>query len=432
MIRIKSKDQILDLFNFFCSIQNSFVNYELFIARKLIASRNSLNKGTRVILNISILGICLGLAVMIIALSTLTGFQREIQNKVVGFGSHVQITEFNFENPLNFKPIDKNQTFYPSLNELKEVRNIQVFALKEGIIKTKEDIHGVITKGIDSDFDWSFFNQNLIEGQSMEIDDSTKTNQAIVSKIIAQKMNLKVGDDFLVYFIKNGKTRPRKFIVQGVYHTGLEQFDKAYILIDIKHIQRINEWNSNEISGFEVILGDYKNLFHMNDFLYKHIPPELNTTAITQQYPEIFGWLSLQDMNVIVIVFLMSLVCGINMISALLILVLEKTNFIGIMKALGATSTGVRKTLIYMSMYLIGVGLFWGNVLGVGLLLLQEKYHFLKLDQSSYYISYVPVNINFGHLFLLNSITLVVCLLFMLIPSMIVTNISPVKAIRFD
>lgn len=411
------------------------MNHELFIAKKIITSRSdsgSINRGTRIILNISILGISLGLAVMLISLSTLTGFQREIRSKVVGFGGHVQISEFNFDNPLQFKPIDKNQPFYPNVNQLKEIRNIQVFALREGIIKTKEEIHGVITKGVSTDFDWQFFKKNIVAGKPLQIDSLEKNKGALISQNIADKLKLDVGDKLLLFFIKDGKTRPRKFTVEGIYNTGLEQFDKSYILVDVKHIQKINGWENNQVSGFEVILHKYEDLFKIESFLYQHIPPELNTVSIINQYPEIFSWLSLQDMNVVVIVVLMLLVCGINMISALLILILEKTNLIGILKSMGAQNKSIRKIFLYMSAYLISLGLFWGNLLGLGLLFLQEKFQLIKLDQSSYYIDHVPVNINIGHLVALNSATLIFCVLFLIIPSYVISNISPVKAIRYN
>lgn len=411
------------------------MNHELFIAHKIINSKSkngSINRGTRIILNIAILGICLGLAIMLVAVSTVTGFQREIQTRVVGFGSHIQITEFNFDNPLNFRPIKKEQPFYPTIDTIPEVRNVQVFALKEGIVKANDEIYGVIAKGISTDFDWGFFSKNMVEGNALNLTDSLKSNETIISRTIAKKLNLKLNDKFIIYFIQDGKSRARKFDIAGIYHTGMEQFDKAYILIDIQHIQKINNWHSDEVSGFEVLLHNYSDLFRMDQFLYKYIPPELNTISIVSQYPEIFGWLELQDMNVIVIIVLMILVCGINMISALLILILEKINMIGILKSMGAQNSSIRKIFLYMASYLIAWGLFWGNILGVGFLYLQNKFHLLKLDQSSYYIDHVPVNLNLNHILFLNIGTLIFCVLFLVLPSYYVTKISPVKAVQFN
>ncbi|MBD81651.1 MAG: hypothetical protein CL840_22215 [Crocinitomicaceae bacterium] len=411
------------------------MNHELFIAHKIINSRSkggAINRGTRIILNIAILGICLGLAIMLVAVSTVTGFQREIQSRVVGFGSHVQITEFNFDDPLNFQPIDKKQPFYPLMDTIPEVRNLQIFALKEGIVKGEDEIYGVISKGISTDFDWEFFANNMVEGRPIMLSDSSKSKEAVISKTIAQKLNLKLNDPLLVYFIHDGKSRPRKFTISGIYHTGMEQFDKAYILVDIKHLQKINGWDENQVSGFEVLLHRYEDLFRMDEFLYRYIPPELNTISIVSQYPEIFGWLELQDMNVIVIIILMILVCGINMISALLILILEKINMIGILKSMGAQNGSIRTIFLYMASYLVTWGLFWGNLIGLSFLYIQDKYHLLKLDQSSYYIDHVPVNINFYHLVLINVGTLFFCVLFLVLPSYLVTKISPVKAVRFN
>ena len=369
---------------------------------------------------------------MIVAVSTVTGFQREIQSRVVGFGSHISITEFNFDNPLNFRPTKKNQAFYPNMDTLPEVRNIQIFGIKEGIVKADNEIYGVIAKGISTDFDWEFFSHNMVEGSALNLSDSSKSNETVISKTIAQKLNLKLQDKFIIYFIQDGKSRARKLTISGIYHTGMEQFDKAYILVDLKHIQKINGWQSDEVSGFEVLLHRYEDLFRMDDFLYKYIPPELNTISIVKQYPEIFGWLELQDMNVIVIIVLMIIVCGINMISALLILILEKINMIGILKSMGSQNASIRKIFLYMASYLVTWGLFWGNILGIGFLFLQDHFHLLKLDQNSYYIDHVPVNINFQHLFLLNAGTLIFCVLFLVLPSFLVTKISPVKAVRFN
>lgn len=411
------------------------MNFELFIAQRIIQSKekdNSINKGTRVILRFSIIGVALGVFLMLLSLAVVKGFQGEIRNKVIGFGSHIQITEFNYENPLNFKPMDKNQPFYPDLENEEGVSTIQMYALKEGIIKTEEEIAGVIAKGISTDFNWDFFKQNLEEGEILSLSDSAKSNEVIVSRHLANQLKLEVGKKLLIYFIQDGKSRPRKLKITGIYNTGMQQFDKAYILLDIKHIQRLNEWNENQISGFEVLLDKYEDLFRMDKILYQKIPNRLNTTTITQQYPEIFGWLELQDLNVIVIVTLLTLVCGINMITALLILILEKTNMIGIMKAIGASNKSVRKVFMYMASYLVLMGLFWGNVIGLSFIFLQEKFHLLKLDKASYYMDFVPVDLGIAEWFFLNLGTFILCFIMLLLPSLIISNILPSKTIRFN
>lgn len=411
------------------------MNFELFIAQRIIQSKekdNSINKGTRVILRFSIIGVALGVFLMLLSLAVVKGFQGEIRNKVIGFGSHIQITEFNYENPLNFKPMNKNQPFYPDLENEEGVSTIQMYALKEGIIKTEEEIAGVIAKGISTDFNWDFFKQNLEEGEILSLSDSAKSNEVIVSRHLANQLKLEVGKKLLIYFIQDGKSRPRKLKITGIYNTGMQQFDKVYILLDIKHIQRLNEWNENQISGFEVLLDKYEDLFRMDQILYQKIPNRLNTTTITQQYPEIFGWLELQDLNVIVIVTLLTLVCGINMITALLILILEKTNMIGILKAIGASNKSIRKVFMYMASYLVLMGLFWGNVIGLSFIFLQEKFHLLKLDKASYYMDFVPVDLGLTGWFFLNLGTFILCFIMLLLPSLIISNILPSKTIRFN
>jgi len=411
------------------------VNFELFIAKRIIKSKNtdnSINQGTRVILRFSIIGVALGLLLMLVSLAVVKGFQSEIRSKVIGFGAHIQITEFNYENPLNFKPMEKNQPFYPSLANEEGVASIQIYALKEGIIKTNEEIAGIIAKGIGADFNWKFFSQNMEEGAILEINDSVKSNSVIVSRHLANQLKLKLNDKLLIYFIQNGKSRPRKLTITGIYNTGMQQFDKAYILMDIKHIQRLNEWSGNQISGYEVLLNRYEDLFQMDKILYKKIPTRLNTTTITQQYPEIFSWLELQDLNVIVIVTLLTLVCGINMITALLILILEKTNMIGIMKAIGATNRQLRKVFIYMASYLILSGMFWGNLLGLGFIYLQDKFHLIGLDKTSYYMDYVPVDLGIVEWAILNLATFILCFIMLLLPALVISNILPSKSIRFN
>lgn len=411
------------------------MNYELFIARKILngtGSDEANQSGTQAILKFSIFGVALGVALMVLSIAVVTGFQKEIQSKVVGFGSHIQITEFNYEDPLHFKAIEKKQPFYEQVKNDPDIRSIQTYALKEGIIKTKDNISGVIAKGIDIDFNWTFFRKNLEEGTLFTVKDSAKSNAVIISRDIAKTMDLTIGDPLLIIFIHNGKSRPRKFTIQGIYNTGMQQFDKAYVLIDIKHIQRINGWSKNQVSGFEILLHDYADLFRINEILYNKIPHELNTTTINQQYPEIFGWLELQDMNVVVIIVLLTLVSGITMITALLILILEKTNMIGILKASGARNGNIRKIFLYTASSLVLRGLFWGNLIGLSVAFLQLKFNLIALDEASYYIDHVPINIEFMHVLILNVTTFILCMLMLIIPAAIISNISPSKSIKFN
>ena len=394
--------------------------------------RNS-KKFTQPIIKISIAAIALGLTVMIIALSIVSGFQREIRNKVIGFGGHIQITKYDSQNTYEATPIDKNQAFYPSLDTVEGIKHIQVFATKAGIIKTNEDIYGVIVKGIGSDFDWSFFNDKLKQGNPILIDTANPNNDIIISQTIANKMNIKLHDKMFLYFIQtDGQLRPKDFIVKGIYQSGLEQFDNIYVITDIAHIQKRNNWSNNLIGGFEVIIDKYEDLTKIDEFVYDHIGYDLYSSTILDKNPDIFNWLELQDINVMIIIILMVLVAVINIVSALLILILERTNMIGILKALGMPNWNVRKVFLYNALNLIIKGLVIGNIVGIGLCLLQLQFGFLKLPEESYYVSEVPIKLNLYSIIILNIGTLIVCFLMLILPSYVITKISPVKAIRFD
>ena len=409
------------------------MNLEYFISKNIIKGDRNSKKFTKPIINISIIAIALGLIVMIIALSIVGGFQREIRNKVIGFGSHIQITNFDSQNTYEASPIDKNQDFYPSIDTVKGIKHIQQFATKAGIIKTKEEIYGVVVKGVASDFDWTFFNEKLIDGETFTIDNQKPENDILLSKTISDKMKLYVGDKMFVYFIQeDGQLRPKNFIVKGIYQTGLEQFDNLYIIADIAHIQKRNGWTGNQIGGFEVIIDDYNRIDELGEYVYDNIGYNLHATTIKELNPDIFNWLALQDYNVNIIIILMILVAVINIISALLILILERTNMIGILKAIGMPNWNVRKIFLYNAAYLILKGLLWGNIIGISLCLFQLKTGFFTLPEESYYVSVVPIELDLLGVLTLNVGTLIICISLLLIPSYVITKISPVKAIRFD
>lgn len=409
------------------------MNLEYFISKNIIKGDSQSKKITKPIIRISIIAIALGIIVMIVALSIVSGFQREIRNKVIGFGSHIQITSYDSQNTYEASPIDKNQDFYPNIDTVDGIKHIQIFATKAGIIKTKEEIYGVVVKGIGSDFDWTFFKEKIINGSSFFVDDSVSNNHILLSNHIATKMKLKVGDKMFLYFIQqDGQLRPKDFIVKGIYQTGLEQFDNLYVIADIAHIQKRNGWSANQVSGFEVLIDNYKDLDKLGDFVYENVGYNLHSSTIKDQNPDIFNWLNLQDYNVNVIIILMMLVAVINIISALLILILERTNMIGILKALGMPNWNVRKIFMYNAVYLIIKGLIWGNVIGISICLLQQQFGFLTLPEESYYISEVPIHLDFIKILLLNIGTLGVCVVMLIIPSYVITKISPVKAIQYD
>ncbi len=411
------------------------MNFELFTALKLIRSKSSGNSernNIRPIINIALAGIAISVAVMILSIAIVTGFQNEIREKIIGFGGHITISNFQSTDGFETIPISTDQPFYPELDTLQKVSNIQVYANKTGILKTKEEILGIVLKGIGRDFDWTFFKEYLTEGDTLAFSDSTKSNNVVISQKIANKMNLSVGESFIVYFIKDTRPRPRKFTISGIYATSLEGFDDLFIIGDIRHIQRLNGWNEDQVGGFEINLKSYEDLDEIDDFIFNNIPFEYKTTTIINRNQNLFGWLDLQDINVTIIIGLMILVSGINMASALLIMILDRTRMIGIFKSMGATNASIRKLFLYIATYLMIVGLFWGNLIGISLALVQKYFKIISLPAETYYISHVPINIELGSVILLNVFTLVICLIMLIVPTYIVTRISAVDAIKLD
>ncbi len=414
------------------------MNLPYFIAQKLIKGRRQGTSFSRPINVIAIVGISTGLAVMILAVSILTGFKQQIREKIVGFGSHIQILNFDSNISYETVPISTDQEFVPKIKGLSGVKHMQVFATKAGIIKTNDAIQGVVLKGIGSDFDWSYFKRNMVEGTVFTVNDSTRTNQIIISRKIADMLKLKTNDTISMHFIQD-PPRMRRFTISGIYETSLEEFDKIYVFCDIGHIKRLNGWKDDQVSGFEVFIKDFDKLDQLTQEVrdligYKLTESDikLKVTNIRIRYPQIFDWLNFQDLNVIIIIILMLVVAGFNMISGLLILILEKTNMIGILKALGSEDKMIRRIFIYQAAYLIVKGLFWGNLIGIGIAFLQLKTGLLTLNSSSYYIKTVPVNLDFIHILLLNAGTMAAIIIMLLIPSQLVSRITPVKAIRYD
>ncbi len=414
------------------------MNLEFFIAKRITYEKKTNNNFSYAIINIAVASIAIGLVIMILSVAILTGFKNQIQKKVTGFGSHILITNFDTNVSYETEPISKNQDFYVNSKKIKGIKNIQVFATKAGIIKTKTDIQGVVLKGIGSDYDWSFFKNNIVDGSVFTVKDNAKTNKVIISKYIADLLKLKVGDNLFMYFIQN-PPRLRKFKISGIYHTSLDEFDKLFIIADIAHIQKLNNWQSDQISGFEISIDDFEQINEMTDKVYDIAGYKINSDGskmrvsnIIQEYPQIFDWLALTNVNVRVILILMLIVAGFNMISGLLIIILERTNMIGVLKALGATNWNIRKIFLYNAAFLITKGLLWGNAIGIVICLLQSYFGIIKLDPSSYHMSVVPINLKLMHLLLLNAGTLFATVLMLLVPSFIVTKISPIKAIRFN
>jgi len=414
------------------------LNTELFIVRRLIGNKKGRRSFSRSIVAIATFGIALGLAVMIVAVAILTGFKKEISNKVTGFGAHIQI--LNLDSNLSYEtvPVPAELPALDQIRSLEGVKNVQSFAIKAGIIKTGEEIYGAVLKGVDGSYDWDFITAHLTDGEIFRVQDSVRTNQVVISRITANLLHLKVGDQFTMYFIQE-PPRARTFEIRGIYSTSLEEFDKLYIYADIKQVQRLNDWHEGQVSGHEVILKEMRDLEKITEevrdlvaFDFLEDGSRLKVETIQQKYTQIFDWLNLQDMNVLVLILLMLIVAGFNMISGLLILILERTNMIGILKGLGTTNASIRKIFLYQSAYLTLVGLLWGNLIGITICLLQKHLDIVSLDPSSYYLDTIPINLKLAHILLLNLGTMGITFLFLLFPSMIISRISPDKSIRFN
>jgi lipoprotein-releasing system permease protein len=387
---------------------------------------------------IAIGGIAIGLAVMIVSVAIVTGFKNEISKKVIGFGAHIQIVNFDSNTSYETLPISDKQTWINQVKSIEGVESLNKYIVKAGIVKTNDYLHGVVFKGIDTDFNWKFFKQYLVAGDTLIICDTTKTNNVVISKYIADALELKLGDSFGAYFIQD-PPRMRKFTVSGIYNTQLEDLDKLFVFVDIKHLRKLNDWKDDQITGFEIHVDDFTKITEyeilVNRIVGNNFSPDgsmLKVNNIQDEYPGIFDWLSLLDINVWVILSLMVAVAGFNMVSGLLVIILERVNMIGIMKSMGATNLSVEKVFIYHAGFLTVKGLFWGNIIGIGLCLLQIYTGFISLDPESYYVSTVPINLNLFYILMLNLGTLLITVLMMVLPSMVISKISPSDAIRFD
>lgn len=541
------------------------MNPGLFIAKRMLKSTDTAGRFSKPITAISVTSIALGITVMILSVSIVTGFQKEIRDKVIGFGGHIQISHLSGNESYETKPVYINQDFYPGLDTLEEVKKIQVFSLKPAMLQSvalntegKREIQGVVTKGVSTDYDWEFFNRNIVAGRALLLNNDSAVNEIMVSERIAKNLQLKVKDTVWSYFIRNSKPVGRPYIVCGIYNTSLEDFDKQFVFVDIKHHQKLNDWGTEIFSypgnemvsgyipivseglggkniffdygdgitaqdtiwikpkndtviriiakdlkplefgeepkllwqpdtawlylhfdfskttpredenygvretgkniftgnyenvqltaqlktsggsrkfyagGFEVLLNNWHDLQRADDIVYKNIDVAFTTQTIQELYPDLFGWLDLLDINVWVILGLMVLVALINMCSMLLVIILERTNMIGLIKATGGTNGLLRNIFIYNAVWITGKGLLIGNIVGISLALFQNYTGIIQLDPETYFIAQVPVNLDFFHVVLLNAGTVLVCVLTLLIPALYVSRISPISALRYE
>ncbi|WP_452599325.1 ABC transporter permease [Pontimicrobium sp. MEBiC01747] len=411
------------------------MNFEYFITKRIIDSKAYKSSISAPIIKIGIVAIAIGIIVMMVAIATGIGLQQKIRDKVVAFNGHASIAKYDTNNSEESQtPVSINQEFYPNFKSVEGIKHIQAVASKSAIIRKAEDFEYIIVKGVGGDYNWEYFKEYLIEGV---LPDYTKSRNedVLVSEYLANRLQINVGDKINTYFIKSDINKPPSIIsykVVGIYNSGFKDFDELYIVGDIRHIQRLNKWKKDEVGNFEVFIENYNELDRKGIEIFQNIPSVLNSITVTDKYPLVFEWIGIFDKNIYGIIGIMILVAGINMITALLVLILERTQMIGILKALGTSNLGIRKIFIYNATYLILLGLFWGNLIGLSLLFAQKYFGLFPLNPETYYVSTVPVYINAGYIILLNIGTFILCLLMLLIPSYIITRISPVKAIRFE
>lgn len=410
------------------------MNFELFIAKRIIGSKSYKSSVSAPIIKIGITAIAIGVIVMLIAISTGLGLQKKIREKVVAFNGHLVIANYdNNASNESQRPLSISQEFYPTFNAVSEVNHIQAIIHKFTVIRTETDFEGVVVKGVGQDYNWNYLKDFLIEGE-LPIYTSEYSNDVVISQYLSNRLQFKVGDSFQAVFGEDVNAMPRiiKYNIVGVFNSGFQDLDQTFIIGHIKHLQRINKWESDQVGHFEVFVNDFEKLDQTAIQIYKNIPSLLNATKVSSKYATIFEWIKIFDKNTYGIIGIMILVAGINMITALLVLILERTQMIGILKALGSHSWSIQKIFLINASYLVGVGLFWGNLVGLSLLFVQQKFKLFPLDPSVYYVTEAPVYININYIIWLNLGTFIVCLIMLLIPSAIITKISAIKAIRFQ
>ena len=411
------------------------LNYELFIAKRIIAGKKYKSSISSPIIKIAITAIALGIIIMLIAVATGAGLQYKIRDKMSGFKGHIQILNYDNNNSdVSTVSIDKNQEFYPKFINVDGVKNVQIFASKAGILRTETDFEGIIFKGVSTDYDWSFFKEYLVEGKLPDFN-KERSRDVLLSKTITNRLRLHLGDTILATFVKTENSKlpsNKKYVISGIYNSGFQQFDKNMMIGDIREVQSLNKWTENEVGGFEVLLDNFDEIEQKGREIYNTIPPTLNSKTIVDMYNSVFEWIELFDNNVWFIIAIMIVIAGINMITALLVLILERVQMIGILKVLGSYNTSIRKVFLYNATYLIVKGLFWGNVIGLSIIGIQHFFKIITLNPETYYVTTMPVYISFSAIVLLNLGTLILCFLMLIIPSYIITKITPSKSIRFS
>lgn len=412
------------------------MNFEFFIARRIIAAKDYKSSISGPIIKIAITAIALGIIMMLVSVATSMGLQKKIREKVSAFNGDIIITNYDTnQSNESQNPIRKNQDFYPDFTQVEGIKHIQITAVKGAVIRTEKDFEGIVVKGVGTDYNWQYFEEFLRQGRLPDYTQDDLNEEVLISEYLANRLDLKLNQKVITFFMQEGKTqkaRPRGFTIVGIYNSGFQEFDEQYLIADIRHIQLLNKWEEDQIGAFEVFVDDFDNIDIIGGKVYKTIGSDLDAVTIRQKYGTIFEWIDLFDFNTYLIIGIMILVAGINMITALLVLILERTQMIGILKAMGSSDWSVRKVFLYNAMHLILVGLFWGNVIGLGLLFAQKYLKLFPLNPDTYYVTEAPVYLDTGYILALNIGTFLLCLLMLLLPSYIIAKISPVKAIRFE
>ncbi len=414
------------------------MNISLFIAKKIFLNQSKSHRISKPITIVNIISIAISFLIMFISIAIVLGFKKEIRYKVSGFASHIVVNNYDANYSYETNSIIINKNDLNELKKIKSIKNIQFYATKPGIIKVNNTLHGAVLKGIYKDYDFSFLKNNIVEGKIPVFADSIKSNEILISKKISNILQIKVGKPLYLYFIQD-PPRMRKFYVSGIYETMMEEFDNIFVYADIRHIQKLNNWQSNQVSGYEINLHSFDSIYSAKQKIYSIVASKFQTdgtklkvSTIQERYPHIFDWIGLFDTNLMVIIILMMLVSGFNIISGLLVLVLERVNMIGLLKTFGFYDSNIRKIFIYLSITYISVGLILGNIFSFVLYYLQKNYQIVSLNKASYYIEYVPVSIEWWHVLTLNAAIFFITFLVLLIPSSVISKIEPIKAIKFD
>ncbi len=415
------------------------MHFPLFIAKRLYSEQGDKRKVSRPAIHIATAGVAIGLAVMIISVCVVLGFKHTIRDKVIGFGSHIQVADFLTLQQMEQYPIVIDDSIINVLKHIPDVAHVQRFAMKEGILKTDSDFLGVAFKGVGPDFDSTFIHNNMVEGSIPPFSDSVSHNKILVSQLMADKLHLKSGQRIFAYFFDNNGVRTRRFTIAGIYQTNLKKYDETIVFTDLYTAVKLNGWESDQASGAELSVNNFDNLDMVESRVISkvkgtvdHYGETYSSATIKELNPQIFQWLDLMDLNVWIILALMLIVAGVTMISGLLIIILERTSMIGILKALGARNKTIRHTFMWFAVFIIGKGMFIGNVLSLGLLALQQAFGIIKLDAQTYYVSTVPVEINALYIVALNVATLLISVFMLVAPSYLISHIHPAKSMRYE